>query len=299
MNFFNKSLFITGGTGSFGTAYIKNLISTGNMPYKITVYSRDWQKQKALRDELGNNEAVNFVIGDIRDREHLTQVIKGHDVIIHAAAIKCIDACEQNPTECLKTNVIGTQNVIDAVNANKSRNIKALLISTDKAVMPINTYGTSKKMSEKLWINADNIKNSFSVCRYGNVVGSSGSIVPVFYNKLKNGDYRLPITDVRMTRFWFEMEEAVKFVSESIEKMTGGEMFIPEIPSARVIDVIKAFGAEYYEVGIRQGEKLHEYMIAPDDATGDDGYSSGNNKHFLTVDELRESITKWKSANSR
>jgi UDP-N-acetylglucosamine 4,6-dehydratase len=276
----NMNYLITGGTGSFGSAFIKAHVSSG---VRIVVYSRDWAKQKQLRDELCNPDNIRWIIGDIRDRDRLEYAMAFTDVVIHAAAIKCIEACEQNPTECLDTNVIGTQNVIDAMNANRVE--KGILISTDKAVMPINVYGTSKKMAEKLWLKA-----GYSVCRYGNVIGSAGSVLPLYRRLISEGAKSLPVTDTRMTRFWYPMQDAVGLVKKAIEFYDPSEVYIPRIPSIRIVDLCTALDMPYHEVGIREGERLHEYMIAPDDATGSAGYSSGNNTHFLTVDEIRGSI---------
>jgi len=269
---------ITGATGSFGSAYIRR-----HTKDEIVVYSRDWQKQKALRDELGNPNNITWVIGDVRDKERLIYAMKNVNVVIHAAAIKCIDACEQNAIECLMTNVLGTQNVLDAMrHCNVS---KGILISTDKAVMPINVYGTSKKMAEKLWIACGH-----SVCRYGNVIGSSGSVLTIYKKLIKEGAKKLPITDERMTRFWYKMDEAIELVDKSINNYIPGTVHIPEIPSIKITDLCEALCLPYHVIGVRPGEKLHEYMIAPDDITGDEGYSSGNNDHFLTVHEIRASI---------
>lgn len=294
MNLGGANIFLTGGTGSFGSAFIQFLIETDNIPKQLTVYSRDWQKQYALREKLGNPSWIQWVIGDVRDLHRLKSVIHGHNLIIHAAAIKCIVTCEQNATECLLTNVIGTQNVIDAIKSSASIQTKAILISTDKAVHPINTYGTSKKMAEKLWVNAVTPLNKFAVCRYGNVIGSSGSVLPKYMSLIMNGVESLPVTDERMTRFWYPMEDAIKFVLDSLEKMTNNEVFIPRIPSIRIIDLVSALNMKYHVVGLRPGEKLHEYMIAPDDLTNDPGYSSGNNPDFLTVKQIVKSIQEIK-----
>ncbi len=274
-------LFITGGTGSFGSAFIQFLIDLSIDFEKVTVYSRDWQKQKELRDKLKNNEKINWVIGDVRDKERLAQSIKGHDVVIHASAIKCIEACENNPTECLETNVIGTQNVIDVM----PKGAKGILISTDKAVLPINVYGTSKKMAEKLWISC-----GYSVCRYGNVIGSNGSVLPLYRKLIREGAETLPVTDVRMTRFWFPMVDAILFVLDSIEKYVPGHVYIPEIPSIRIIDLVEALDMPYHVIGLREGEKLFESMIPPDPITGYAGYDSETNPHFLTIEEIKKSI---------
>ena len=278
----DKHLLVTGGTGSFGSALIRYLIDNGNQPKKLTVFSRDWIKQKQLRDSLCNPKWINWVIGDVRDKDRLKEAM-GLDVtfVIHAAALKCIDACEQNPVECLKTNVLGTQNVIDCLEWVQN----SVLISTDKAVQPINIYGTSKKMAEKLWISS-----GYNVARYGNVIGSAGSVLPLYRRLIAEGAKSLPVTDERMTRFWYPMDDAIRLVLEALDANPSGEMFIPKIPSIRITDLCKALDMPYHVVGIRPGEKLHEYMIAPSDIDDSEGYSSGNNPHFLTVDEIRESI---------
>lgn len=273
-------IFLTGGTGSFGSAYLRNHVANGN-DEKVIVYSRDWIKQKELRESLGNPSNIQWVIGDIRDKERLKRSIPDYCNVIHAAAIKCIEACENNPTECLETNVIGTQNIIDCFQVFTSY----VLISTDKAVNPINTYGVSKKMAEKLWISAGG-----NVARYGNVIGSAGSVLPLYRKLMARGAESLPVTSEKMTRFWFPMKDALKLVDEAMESKKRGEMFIPKIPSIRIVDLCKALDMPYHIVGIRPGEKLHEFLIPPDDITGSDGYSSGNNTHFLTVEEIKESI---------
>jgi len=276
----DKHLLVTGGTGSFGSALIRYLIDNGNQPKKLTVFSRDWIKQKQLRDSLGNPTWIKWVIGDVRDKDRLKEAMVNVDLVVHSAALKCIEACENNPVECLKINVIGTQNVIDCLGGQQ-----AVLISTDKAVQPINIYGTSKKMAEKLWISA-----GYNVARYGNVIGSAGSVLPLYRKLIAEGAKSLPVTDVRMTRFWYPMSEAVELVLEALESEDRGEMFIPKIPSIRIVDLCEALDMPYHVVGIRAGEKLHEYMIAPSDIDDSEGYSSGNNPHFLTIDEIKESI---------
>lgn len=269
-------------TGSFGTAFSHSIAKTP--PKKLICFSRDWLKQKNLRDELGNPSWARWFIGDVRDRDRLIRAFKGVSIVVHAAAIKDLESCEYNPSEALQTNIQGTQNVVDACIECKVG--KSILISTDKAVNPCNTYGTSKAMAERLWLNAnktaadDNIR--FSVCRYGNVVGSAGSIVPVWKKLIGQGAEYLPVTHPEMTRFWFPITDAVRFVIDSLDNMQGGELYIPRLPSIRIIDLATAFGMPYKVVGIRLGEKIHEQL--------DFDYDSGSNPHFLTVDEIRETI---------
>ncbi len=278
----DKTILVTGMSGSFGTAFAHHIAK--NPPKKLICFSRDWLKQKNLRDELGDPPFMRWFIGDVRDRDRLIRALKGVDIVLHCAAIKDLPTCEYNPSEAMLTNVTGTQNVIDACIECKVS--KSILISTDKACNPINTYGTSKAMAEKLWINAnataadDNIR--FSVCRYGNVVGSAGSVVPIFKKLIAEGAEYLPITDERMTRFWYPMESAISFVIDSLEKMQGGEIFIPRIPSIRIVDLAAAFGMPYRVVGIRPGEKIHEQL--------EPGYDSGSNPWFLTVEQIKETI---------
>jgi UDP-N-acetylglucosamine 4,6-dehydratase len=282
MDWSNQTVLITGGTGSFGTAFAKYLIQ--HQPKKLIIFSRGWLAQKNMQNELGDLPFVRYFIGDVRDRDRLIRAFKGVDIVIHAAAIKDLESCEYNPSEAMATNVIGTQNVIDA--AIECRVGKSILISTDKAVNPCNTYGTSKAMAEKLWINAnkyaadDNIR--FSVCRYGNVVGSAGSVVPVWRKLIEQGAEYLPVTDEHMTRFWFKMSDVCRFVADSLERMQGGELFIPRLPSIRITDLAKAMGMPYRVVGIRPGEKIAEEM--------EPGYDSGTNEWFLTVEQIKETI---------
>ena len=265
-----------------GSAFAKYLIQY--QPKKLIIFSRGWLAQKSLQDELGNLPFVRYFIGDVRDKDRLYRAFKGVDIVIHAAALKDLPTSQYNPTEALQTNVIGTQNVIDAC---IDRGVhKCLLISTDKAVAPCNTYGATKALAEHLWLNAnltaadDNIR--FSVCRYGNVVGSNGSVVPVWKKMIEQGAEWLPITDPNMTRFWMPMETVMRFVEDSIENMQGGELYIPKLPSIRIVDLAEAFEMTYRVTGIRPGEKIHESL--------DVNYDSGNNPHFLTVDEIRETI---------
>lgn len=282
MNWSDKTILITGGTGSMGTAFAKYL--KDNPPKKLIIFSRDWLKQKNLKDELGELLWVRFFIGDIRDKERLIRAFDNVDIVIHAAAIKDLESCEYNVSEAMLTNVYGTQNVIDACIEKKVQ--KCLFISTDKAVNPINVYGTSKAMAEKLWIGANkyaaNDDIRFSICRYGNVWGSNGSIGPVWKKLIEQGATELPVTHPDMTRFHFLMSDVMRFVEDSLEKMQGGEIYIPRLPSIRIVDLATAFGLPYKIVGIRQGEKIHEMM--------DEGYDSGTNPWFLTVDEIKQTI---------
>jgi UDP-N-acetylglucosamine 4,6-dehydratase len=278
--FKDKTILITGGTGSMGTAFAKYL--KDKPPKKLIIFSRDWLKQKNLEDELGELPWVRYFIGDVRDKERLLRAFKNVDIVLHSAALKDLPTCEYNPTEAMQTNVIGTQNVIDAaIDCGIS---KSLLISTDKAVAPCNTYGATKALAERLWLNANttaadnNIR--FSVCRYGNVFGSSGSVYPAWKKLIEQGVGWLPITDERMTRFHFMMPDVMRFVEDSIEKMQGGELYIPRLPSIRIIDLAEAMGMPYKVVGIRPGEKIHEEM--------EPGYDSGNNDKFLTIDEIQQ-----------
>jgi UDP-N-acetylglucosamine 4,6-dehydratase len=287
MSWSGKTVLITGGTGSMGTALVKHLKETP--PKKLIIFSRDWLKQKNLKNELGELSWVRFFIGDVRDKERLKRAFCDVDIVIHAAAIKDLESCEYNPSETMQTNVIGTQNVIDACIENKVS--KCLFISTDKAVNPVNTYGTSKAMAEKLWLNAnkyaadDEIK--FSVCRYGNVCGSNGSVVPVWKKMIAEGATELPITHPDSTRFWFLMQDVMKFVEDSLEKMQGNEIFIPNLPSIKITDLAAAFGMPYKVIGIREGEKIHETMGVYKD---DELQTSGNNPWFLSVDEIKKTI---------
>ena len=287
MNWTDKTILITGGTGSFGTAFSEYLLTQSAK--KVIVFSRDWLKQSALRDKLGNPPNFRWFIGDVRDKDRLIRALKNVDIVVHAAAIKDLPSCEYNPDEAMKTNVQGTQNVIDACLERKVG--KCIFISTDKAVNPINTYGTSKALAEKLWINANkyaaNDDVRFSVCRYGNVYGSNGSVVPVWKKMIADGADELPVTDERMTRYWWSLDEAVQFVVEALDKMLGGETFIPDLPSVRIVDVATAFGMPYKVVGIREGEKIHETMGK---YRAGELITSGNNDRFLTVDEIKKTI---------
>ena len=329
----NKSILITGGTGSFGKQFIKKVLDQFQ-PSKLIVFSRDELKQSELQEAYPdvNNSPLRFFIGDIRDYPRLEMAMEGVDIVIHAAALKQVPAAEYNPFEAVKTNIIGSQNVIDAAISKRVK--KVIALSTDKAAAPINLYGATKLTSDKLFVAANNYKGKndikFSVVRYGNVMGSRGSVVPFFLKKKNMGI--LPITDKRMTRFNISLDEGVDFVLQSLERMWGGEIFVPKIPSYKITDIAKAVApeAKLDFVGIRPGEKLHEEMITETDSLNtaefrgfyiilpnstridwstkdllkkdsdnigrmcEEGftYNSKHNKDFLTVDQLRKIIKK-------
>ncbi|MGE4399595.1 MAG: UDP-N-acetylglucosamine 4,6-dehydratase (inverting) [Campylobacterales bacterium] len=263
-----KTILITGGTGSFGKKFIKTVLQNYS-PKKLIVYSRDELKQFEMASEY-NAPCMRYFIGDVRDGDRLLKAMDGVDFVVHAAALKHVPIAEYNPMECIKTNINGAQNVIDAALANGVEKVVAL--STDKAANPINLYGATKLASDKLFVAANNIKGSkkttFSVVRYGNVVGSRGSVVPFFKKLVEGGAKEIPITDARMTRFWITLEEGVEFVLKSFERMQGGEIFVPKIPSMRVVDLALAVAPNLPMkiVGIRPGEKLHEVMCPADDS---------------------------------
>lgn len=324
--FNNKNILITGGTGSFGKKFIKTILEKYN-PRKVVVFSRDELKQFEMQ-QVYNAPCMRYFIGDVRDIERLKQAMVGIDYVVHAAALKQVPAAEYNPMECIKTNINGAQNVINAaVYCNVK---KVIALSTDKAANPINLYGATKLASDKLFIAANNLVGAkdtrFAVVRYGNVVGSRGSVVPFFQKLVKNHAEYLPITDERMTRFWLRLEDGIEFVLKNFARMQGGEIFVPKIPSMKVVDLAKAIAPNLpiKVIGIRPGEKLHEVMCPSDlyydtiefkdhfvikpsitfynnidytiNALGEKGhfvpdgfdYNSGNNPHFLTIDELRE-----------
>ena len=333
--FNDKNILITGGTGSFGKHFIRR-VSKDYKPNKIVVFSRDELKQFEMLDEF-NSSCMRFLLGDVRDRERLLEATRGIDIIIHAAALKQVHAAEFNPMECVKTNVNGGENVIKAALANNVESVVAL--STDKAAAPINLYGATKLTSDKLFVAANNIKGDrrtkFSVVRYGNVVGSRGSVVPFFMKLINKNATSLPITDSEMTRFWITLDEGVTFVINAIRRMHGGELFIPKIPSIRVVDLAKSMAPNLpiEIIGIRPGEKLHEVMCPKDDShltlefpdhfiikpsftfndididysctlLGENGvnvepgfeYNSENNHHFLSINEI-EAINKMLTLN--
>ncbi len=276
MNFKNKSILITGGTGSFGTRFVKRILDDTDCS-RLVVFSRDELKQYQLLEQLkiSNKEDIDknrlrFFIGDVRDSKRLDMAMKNIDFVVHAAALKQVPAAEYNPMECIKTNVLGAQNVIDACISNNVEKVVAL--STDKAANPINLYGATKLAADKLFTAANNISGSenlkFSVVRYGNVFGSRGSVVPLFLNLREQKVDSYPITDKRMTRFWITLDEGVDFVLQTFDRMKGGEIFVPKIPSVNILDVLEAIDekANYQEIGIRPGEKLHEVMCPIDES---------------------------------
>jgi UDP-N-acetylglucosamine 4,6-dehydratase len=323
--FDDKVILITGGTGSFGRQFVKTVL-TGSRPRKVVVFSRDELKQYEMAQEF-NAPEMRYFIGDVRDRERLMQAFEGVDYVVHAAALKHVPIAEYNPVECIKTNIHGAENVIAACIAAGVTKVMAL--STDKAANPINLYGATKLASDKLFTAANNVvgahRTRFSVVRYGNVVGSRGSVVPFFKKMVADGAKALPITDERMTRFWITLQQGVDFVIRSFARMHGGEIFVPRIPSSRIVDLAEAIapGMDRKIVGIRPGEKLHEIMCPADDSRltlafsdhfvikpsitffnhpdykanllGEQGeeveadfeYNSGTNPHFLTIAEIQ------------
>jgi len=267
MDWNKKSILVTGGTGSFGKKFISLMLKEYH-PAKIIVYSRDELKQHDMRMNGFEHPSLRYFIGDIRDLDRMKRAMEGVDVVVHAAALKQVPACEYNPMEAIKTNILGTSNVIDA--ALDTGVAKVMALSTDKAVSPANLYGATKLAAEKLVIQsnayAGNKRTRFACTRYGNVVGSRGSVVPVFLKQRESG--RVTLTDDRMTRFWLSLEQGVEFVVECIEEMQGGEVFVPKIPSMNLMDLAKAIAPDVRieVIGIRPGEKLHEVLISEDEA---------------------------------
>lgn len=325
--FSGKSILITGGTGSFGKAFVRSVLSSYPDIRRLVVYSRDELKQFEMAQEFPDSvyPGLRYFLGDVRDPDRLRRALEDVDIVIHAAALKQVPAAEYNPFECIKTNVLGAQNLIDACLDTNVENVVAL--STDKAAAPINLYGATKLCSDKLFVAANNVRGKrqlrFSVVRYGNVMGSRGSVIPFFLDRRDSGE--LPITDPTMTRFNISLKEGVDMVLWAVDNAKGGEIFVPKIPSYRITDVATAIGPDCKQVnvGIRPGEKIHEdmitsadsaytvdyghyYAILPSDAlssvadycakTGAKpvpagfAYESGSNEHFLTVDELRTLI---------
>lgn len=266
-----KSVLVTGGTGSFGREFIRTVLANYKVE-RLIVFSRDEQKHFAMQQEFPEDKypAIRYFLGDVRDLDRLNRAFKGVDVIIHAAAQKHVPLAEYNPTECLHTNVWGAENVVRAAIDNNVEAVVAL--STDKAVNPVNLYGASKLAAEKVFVAANNLAGRahtrFSVVRYGNVVGSKGSVVPFYQKLLSQGADHLPVTDPRMTRFWITLQQGVDFVLSSYGMMKGGEIFIPKIPSMRITDLAKAMAPDlpHKVIGIRPGEKLHEVMVSEEEA---------------------------------
>jgi len=328
--FNNKNILITGGTGSFGKKYTEIILSK-YIPNKIVIFSRDELKQYEMAQEF-TNPCMRYFIGDVRDKDRVKEAMDGIDYVIHAAALKHVPVAEYNPMECIKTNIDGAQNVIEAAIACEVE--KVIALSTDKAANPINLYGATKLASDKLFVAANNIvgdrKTRFAVVRYGNVTGSRGSVIPFFKKLIAEGATELPITDVKMTRFLITLEDGVNFVLKNFERMQGGEIFIPKIPSMFMTELAKAIAPNlpHKIIGIRPGEKLHEIMCPADDShltlefdehfvicpsiqfahvndfttsrLGERGlavpqgfeYNSGNNTQWLTHEEVLEMINK-------
>lgn len=325
--FTDKAILITGGTGSFGKRFISHLLKEFS-PKKLIVYSRDELKQFEMQQQF-DAPCMRYFIGDVRDKHRLKAAMREVDYVVHAAALKQVPAAEYNPNECIKTNIHGAQNVIDAAIESDVRRVIAL--STDKAANPVNLYGATKLASDKLFVAANNISGAkgprFAVVRYGNVVGSRGSVVPFYRNLLAEGKKVLPVTHEEMTRFWITLDQGVEFVIKNFARMQGGEIFVPKIPSIRILDLVEAMsGSRKFEhIGIRPGEKLHEVMVPEEMAHHsiefDDHYvitpaikffdknvdylvnklkehgkpvadkfeyHSGTNPHFLSIEELRE-----------
>ena len=321
----DKTILITGGTGSFGKSFTRYVLKH-YQPRKIIIYSRDEYKQFVMQNELKEYDSVmRYFIGDVRDKDRLKRAFEGVDYVIHAAALKQVPACEYNPNEAIRTNINGAQNVIDAALDTNVK--KVIALSTDKAVNPVNLYGGTKLVSDKLFVAANAYSGTKDICfaivRYGNVAGSRGSIIPLFHKIIKDGGTELPITDMRMTRFWISLTEGVELVIKALKEAKGGETFISKIPSFRVPDLAEAMlpGCKIKEIGIRPGEKLHEIMVTTEDSFNtyeydkhyivypqmvfnerqvpdlsgkkvEEGfsYSSGTNSEWLSVEDLRERL---------
>jgi UDP-N-acetylglucosamine 4,6-dehydratase len=282
-----KTILLTGGTGSFGKKFTQILLNRFS-PKKLIIFSRDELKQSQMRETFPDSadSPMRYFIGDVRDRERLYRALDGVDIVIHAAALKQVPTAEYNPIEAVKTNILGASNIIDAAIDRNVQQVVAL--STDKAVNPVNLYGATKLCSDKLFVAANSYsghhKTKFSIVRYGNVVGSRGSVIPRFLELRKTG--LLPITDPRMTRFWITLDDAVQFVLDSLVRMEGGEIFVPKIPSMKLTDLARAIGPECKTevIGIRSGEKLHEVMVPEDDARNTREYD----RYFIIYPQFHE-----------
>ncbi len=267
MNFDGQTVLVTGGTGSFGRKFIQIVLQEAE-PKKLIIFSRDELKQHEMRVSGFDQANLRYFIGDVRDVERLRRAMQGVDVVVHAAALKQVPACEYNPIEAIMTNIMGAKNVIDA--ALDAGVKKVLALSTDKAVNPINLYGATKLAAEKLFVQSNAYSGVggtlFSCVRYGNVIGSRGSVVPLFLKQRENG--HVTLTDRRMTRFWLTLEQGVRFVIVCIDQMRGGEVFVPKIPSMKILDLVQAIApdCEMRDIGIRPGEKLHEILVSDDEA---------------------------------
>jgi UDP-N-acetylglucosamine 4,6-dehydratase len=324
MEWNEQVILVTGGTGSFGRKFVE-IILRDYAPNKLIVFSRDELKQHEMRVAGFDHPNLRYFIGDVRDLDRLRRAMHGVDTVVHAAALKQVPACEYNPMEAIKTNILGSGNVIDAALDSGVQNVLAL--STDKAVSPVNLYGATKLAAEKLFVQSNAYAGGkvtrFSCVRYGNVVGSRGSVIPIFLKQRQDGN--LSITDDRMTRFWLTLEQGVRFVISCIEQMKGGEVFVPKIPSMKIVDLAKAIApqADLKVVGIRPGEKLHEVLISEDEARTTleredmyvvtptvtlwqrdlhyeglplpDGfrYASDSNPEWLNIDQIREIVTPY------
>lgn len=325
----DKTILITGGTGSFGKSFTQNVLENYPEIKKIIIFSRDEYKQfkmQSMPEFQQHIKKLRFFLGDVRDKERLLRAFDGVDVVIHAAALKQVPACEYNPFEAVKTNILGAQNIIEAAIDKGVK--KVIALSTDKACAPINLYGATKLCSDKLFIAGNAYcgekETRFSVVRYGNVAGSRGSVIPYFQSLVRNGAKELPITDIKMTRFWLKLDQAVEMVIEAIDTMQGGELFVKKIPSMKMTDLAEAMAPNLpiKEVGIRPGEKIHEQMITKEDAlktiefkdfyiilpqismeniehfyptsrkvAPDFEYHSGNNSEWLSIDDMKKLIS--------
>jgi UDP-N-acetylglucosamine 4,6-dehydratase len=322
MNWTEQVILVTGGTGSFGKKFVEMMLAEYH-PAKLIVFSRDELKQHEMRVAGFDHPTLRYFIGDVRDVDRLRRAMHGVDIVIHAAALKQVPACEYNPMEAIKTNILGSSNVVEA--ALDAQVKKVVALSTDKAVNPVNLYGATKLAAEKLLVQSNSyaggMATRFSCVRYGNVVGSRGSVIPIFLQQKPSG--KLTITDERMTRFWLTLEQGVRFVIQCAEKMHGGEVFVPKIPSMKIVDLARAIapGINLEVVGIRPGEKLHEVLISEDESRstvemedmyvvqpslgswfGHDWQAEGrslpagfrfgsdNNPHWLSIDQIREMV---------